>query len=187
MDIYILAAESDGFRPQDFIFMFAVLAIVIITPIMIKRSRRRSGQNHGEDLDDIRERAANAGRIRSTADQALVDLLETSREISAQIDTKIRILNKLVRDADAKCKRLEKLLGMPEDSVSPPRVGTAAEEQPHEGARSRSGRLVTNMQSRIANLANEGRSLAEIAHITHLSPQEVKLALQLLGIESKGV
>ncbi len=93
----------------DFIWIvlfFMVVALSLIAPYLIRRNRQ---------LKQLESRPSDLGRapdlrIRETTDRALVELLETGREISAQVDTKVRLLNKLVKDADEQATRLQTLL-----------------------------------------------------------------------------
>ena len=74
-------------------------------PRIIKRIRRERNALTLQEIKSIHNRP----NVRSKADEILVELAEMSREINAQIDTKIRILNKLVRDAEKAIKRYEEL------------------------------------------------------------------------------
>jgi hypothetical protein len=48
-------------------------------------------------------------KVRQGADKILVELVDTSREISGRMDTKIRLLNTLIREAERCIAKLEKL------------------------------------------------------------------------------
>jgi len=173
--------------------LMVIVVLAILAPRMIRRARGRSG---ARTLKEVRAAVADAERdahVRRAADQALVDLLETSREISAQIDTKIRILNALVKEADAEARRLEALLGRGKDeslSTSAAAGGPAAAagtEGAKEGGggeapvpgESRRGRR--DLHERIALLQGQGRSAAEIARAMRLSLQEVNMVLHLIS------
>jgi hypothetical protein len=187
------------------LLILAIAAIAVAAPYLTRlaREKRRDppsgGASHAEEWPS-RE------RIRRTADKALVDLVETGREISAQIDTRIRILNKLVRDADAAAERLERLqrgesaqsapvrAAPPEaeaeksGEAGPPR---GAEPAPPPGAELRTAAATpaplaaspasrSALHERVAALAAEGRSAEAIARDLRLSTSEVRLALHLL-------
>lgn len=105
----MVAESANGITIVHVLLMMAVIAFLYMLPRW--RKRWESPESDRGGIAEVRERAEVQAKMRSVADRALVELLETSREISAQIDTKIRILNKLVRDADVQASRLERLLG----------------------------------------------------------------------------
>ncbi|MHC4887236.1 MAG: hypothetical protein ACYTGH_19325 [Planctomycetota bacterium] len=68
-----------------------------------------------------------------SADAILVELVETSREISARMDTKIRILNTLIRNAERCIERMEELnTGVTQgpDGKAAHAMGTIPEPEP---------------------------------------------------------
>ncbi len=185
-----------------------LIALVVLFAVLVPRVIRKAwSRKSGAGLAGLRERVEDAeqeARARRTVDRALSDLLETSRDINAQIDTKIRILNKLVKDADREARRLEKLqgreVGGAEESKAQPAGGDAAEEHvggaredragdpeerrgPSGGSESR--RRWRAMRERIGHLQAEGRAPAEIARVTRLSVQEVNVILRLADDEKK--
>ena len=100
------------FSEMQLALMVVVVLLAIMAPRMILRSRK---SRPNADLAELRRRmdkAEHGSGAQQRANQALTDLLEASREINAQIDTKIRVLNKLVKDADNEARRLGKLLGV---------------------------------------------------------------------------
>lgn len=132
---------------------------------------------------ELRERDQEPNRYRDTADRALVDLLETGREISAQIDNKIRVLNRLVKEAEEQTAKLERLLGLageyqpPADSRPPePAEAPARPPEPTPGTA-----FLSELHERIARLREEGKSVAEIAKATNLSTTEVRFAVESMG------
>lgn len=132
---------------------------------------------------ELREREQDPDRYRTAADKAIVEILETSRSLNAQVDTKIRALNRLVKDGEELAARLEKLLA---------EARGAAEEAPAAGTNrsaGSSGRLAppqpaqpgaarTELQERIRLLKKDGKSLTEIAKATNLSTTEVRFAIE---------
>ena len=98
-------AENSGFGWSQILAFGAVILIMAFMPRIIKRIRRERNALALQEMKSIHNRP----NVRSKADEILVELAEMSREINAQIDTKIRILNKLVRDAEKAIKRYEEL------------------------------------------------------------------------------
>lgn len=127
---------------------------------------------------EMRERDDDPGRYRDAADKALVELLETSRVLNAQVDTKIRVLNRLVREAEEKCGRLEKLLaladGEMERPAKAPEKTDPAAAPPPEDARPEEPRFLSELHERVYRLRKEGGTVAEIARTTNLSTTEVE-------------
>ncbi|MBN1257618.1 MAG: hypothetical protein JXA52_07925 [Planctomycetes bacterium] len=128
------AAEGGG--PEALLFVLAGIAIAIIVPYIIRRSRRATKLESVPVREQWNERKTHK-KARHSADRILVDLAETSREISGRMDTKIRILNTLIRDAERCITRLEELQGIkPIDAPREvaPTAGIAGGNQDKEGA-----------------------------------------------------
>ncbi len=100
----LAAASEVGSGLETLLLILGIIGLVLVVPYMLRRGRRGAAASAAPSISDAH------GRFRATADKAMVDLLETSREISAQVDMKVRLLNKLVKDADRESRRLEKLL-----------------------------------------------------------------------------
>ncbi|MHC4871058.1 MAG: hypothetical protein ACYTFY_04365 [Planctomycetota bacterium] len=130
--ILIAAAGSSG------MFYLAVAVVVIIMAIIVPYLLKRSRQSTKAGFVPVREqwqKRENASRMRDSADRILVELVETSREISARMDTKIRILNTLVKDAERCITRLEDLHDIPhsvKESAGGDTASAASETLPQE-------------------------------------------------------
>lgn len=141
------------------------------------------------DTKEFRERDQDPNKYRDHADRAIVELLETSRAISAQVDTKIRMLNRLVKEADDRCAKLEKLLGAANDAqdgaagAAPPPTASGTGEPIRAAAEPV---FQTELHERIFLLKKEGKTVAEIAKATNLSTTEVRFALTALGKRVNG-
>lgn len=136
---------------------------------------------------ELREREREPNRYRDVADAAIVELLETSRSLNAQVDNKIRLLNRLVKEAEASCQRLEKLLadagrleeqGLPAQPAVPEQAASVEDTVlcPAPGRT-----FLSELHERIYHLREEGRTESEIAKATNLSTTEVRFALESLG------
>lgn len=116
MTPFLLAAwmQSDSEAGTSFdtiLLLFGIVVFVVLAPRLIRMGRNRSAPCPEPQPEIRRERHDPSSiRVRETVDRALVELVDTSREISAQIDNRIRMLNKLVRDADEERTRLESIL-----------------------------------------------------------------------------
>ncbi len=188
------------FSEMQLALMVVVVLLAIMAPRMIMRSRKSRSRS---DLAELRRRldaAEQGSAAQRSANQALTELLEASRDINAQIDTKIRVLNKLVKDADNEARRLERLLGV---SAGAPEVGAAVDGLPAgyddrapvaishatgveagdvlpgKPTSSQSARRCRDLCARVSRMQSEGRSSTEIAQITGLSVQEVSMLSQI--------
>lgn len=131
----------------------------------------------------IRARDETPDRYRPAADKALVELLETSRILNAEADSKIRVLNRLVRDAETCAARLEAALAanaraqtlLPEPT--PPEENPAEQAPPSVSER----KFLSDLHERVHRLSAEGRTSAEIAKATNLSTTEVEFIIKTLG------
>jgi len=162
-------ASTETVEPQHLALFFFVL---VFSVWMARRARRPAAPvSRPEPVREAGE------KVRRTADAALVELLEAGREMHAEVDTKIRLLNKLIKNADAEAKRLEALLRLARPEVLPPappvEVQKAAEPLPE-------------LPTRIAALRREGKTPAEIARELRLSITEVQLALRLASGREEG-
>ncbi len=126
---------------------------------------------------EMRSRDEHPERYRNAADRALVELVEVGREINAQVDTKIRFLNRLIKEADDRIAKLEKLSARAEQPVETHdavRQESAAKTVRTSGSR----RFFSELQARVVDLHDSGRSVADIGKATGLSTVEIELALQ---------
>lgn len=99
--------------------------IALLTLVMLRRLwKRRSGQKKkaagGERLS-ARERMARAGeatRPRETLEHLMVEVQELTRLCAAQMENRALRLEKLIREADEKIRRLEGLKGGGESRIA---------------------------------------------------------------------
>lgn len=106
---WMQAGPESGTSLETILLLFGVVVFVVLAPRLIRKGRPRPGAA-AEASPPMDRHAPSSIRVRETVDRALVELVDTSREISAQIDNRIRMLNKLVKDADEERNRLETLL-----------------------------------------------------------------------------
>lgn len=186
-----------GVSLHSLLFLFVVLFIVTMLLLYpyLTRHRRAQGSSPTHHYDP-RQQMDDEMAIRRTADQALVDLVETGREISAQIDTKIRILNTLTKDADRQCRRLEKLLGIADNSADEVFITSnlTPDKKNHNAAANdnsptamvrkpssrTSSRRHSDLHTRVAALHDAGHSPDEVARLARISRAEVDIVLHIL-------
>ncbi len=181
MHLLTLAQAEFGMVQIALLALIVIIAVATPALVRIARMKRNSASTGGGDNNGDCLRLEN--RVRQTADKALVDLLEASREISAQIDMKIRMLNKLVKDADTESRRLEKLLGLCAQVKESPGKVIIKEPEPVKPQPHREELPLLHRQ--IGELSQAGKSPAEIARATRLSLHEVNLVLHLLTAKSE--
>lgn len=160
-----------------------LLALIVAISILLRRSYRYFGRSlkraaqpawqPARSRDASGPHSANADAARSE-----VHLHETARELCARIDSKVLLLDAVIRRADERIRRLETLLERSEltretgdpveargDSRDPSPVprGTASGESPDES------------QARaIAELSAQGYSATTIAHRLKLDVSQVQ-------------
>ncbi len=133
---------------------------------------------------ELRARDEDPNRYRSAADKALVELLETSRELNARVDTKIRVLNRLVKEADERIAALEALLAGAKaarngGALPPPETPPAPAPAPETPGAGQT--FLSDLHERIHRLRQEGRNTREIAKATNLSTTEVEFIVKTLS------
>lgn len=109
--LLILAAEatetpSGGMDWRIGLLFVAVVGMVIVVPRLLRKSREERLRLEKRYHDELN---GNTTGIRHAADQILIQVVETGREINGVLDTKIRVLNKLIKDAEEAARRLEAL------------------------------------------------------------------------------
>ncbi len=151
-----------------------------------------------ETAREIRSRDENPNRYRDAADRAIVELLETSRTLNAEVDTKIRVLNRLVREAEEQSARLERLVAVAEkrEAASGP---VAAEHEdtvfippeprppaPAGDAADAKPTFMSDLHERVYMLHRDGKNVQEIAKATNLSTTEVGFIVHNLFPQERG-
>jgi hypothetical protein len=184
----ILAAEAGGSAMGGDGYWRLALIIAAIGILGLYARWRQRRHTTPVDVKELRERDLNPNRYRDATDKALVELVEISRDINAQTDTKIRYLNKIIKDADQRISRLEELLATAKVATEAKREDnpTTTSGRTRKGTSSYSQRngFRSEIQARIASLRDSGKNQAEIAKVTGLSSLEIQLALDQLAKES---
>ena len=178
-------------------------AVVVVTTIMIVLTRRRARLNSAPSgiRRPVSERARQAREYSRTEDElreVIIELEQLARELNAQIDTKYRKLEAVIRHADQRIATLRELTGA-SDQTSPPSagaldrtparldivVGDEVEERPASPCSSPPAGGID--RKRILDLAAAGFTPAQIAADTHRSPGEVELVVRLHGTPGQGI
>ena len=191
----------------------AFIAGVIILAFMMPRLVRRATAERQEFIKQCSREIDGQQEIKSQADRIMVDLVEAGQEINAQLDTKMRVLNRLIRDAEQVAGRLEKQLERLEKSPLPA-MGARADvpesaakgydpakdtvllepapgrpvinsENLEKPRNTDSGRWRNDICSKIEQHHLEHRTPTEIARMLHLSLSEVNLVIDMYEARHK--
>ena len=153
----LLALESP---PQ---WAVIAAAAVVITMVLLRKQwtrARRARQTGGKEVLGAAEHQRE--RLVTKADEILLTIEEISRETRAVLDNKIRRLEMLVDEADARIRELRSLVsGKPA-----PLPGSPNEE-------------TDPVRRQIYELHDHGVDVVEIARQTDLPPGEIQLILGL--------
>lgn len=176
-------AVADSGQQDGFWRLAVILGAIGVMALLARWRQRRNKDLPPRKAVDQRERFEREERMRNAADQALVELVETGREISAQVDVKIRMLNRLVKDAERLSERLEKLLFDASQKLSE----QAQREEPAPETTRKSSRVDAGLTersakaTRIVELHGQGKSIPQIARETGLSQVEVRMVIRHSG------
>ncbi|MCD8350769.1 MAG: hypothetical protein LUC93_09185 [Planctomycetaceae bacterium] len=191
---YILAAETAEAATREtggYWQLALILAAIGFLGLFARWRKARTGPPL--TAREMRARDDDPNRYRDAADKAIVELLETSRSLNAEVDGKIRVLNRLVKDAGDKCARLEKLLAQAretEQGTIPSTTTTMTPDDPPAGSEMDTvvlppqPKFLSDLHERIYRLRQGGKSVAEIAKATNLSTTEVEFIVHTFPDES---
>ena len=142
---------------QQQILLTAGVTLVVAMLLMSRALRaRRKPESRLDQLNDRRKHV----EVKDSLDQLAVEIQELSRESIARLDTKIKMLQALLTEADV---RIAKLQGAPPPPPTP------------KGA-------ATPVQQKVFDLADRGATVADIGRETGLERGEVELILGIRGL-----
>jgi DNA-binding NarL/FixJ family response regulator len=130
--------------------------VIVYMMMLRRRQKRRSEQRESEMTQGVEKRRGDS-ELRATMERLVIELEELSREVSAKIDTKMKTLEVLIRQADERIDALKNL------------VPTSDEKSRELAAR----------YSEVYELADSGTSLGDIAKQMGMHAGEVELILSL--------
>jgi DNA-binding NarL/FixJ family response regulator len=142
--------------------LIAAACVVIAYAMMRARSARKDPMSGQPRLSLAQQR-----QIEQELQDLLAELSEMSRKLSAELDTRAEKLERLIREAQEKIDALESAApGVVRPPVQPPapRTGPGLFEPRH---------------AEVYNLADQGRSLQEIAKTLDRPSGEIELILAL--------
>lgn len=159
-----------------------ILVILVVSALMLLSTRRRLRDSRSSPKAYAREQIArlrDEHAVVSDMEEVMARLEQVAREIQARIDTRFAKLESVIRDADQRTDRLERLIrradGDPEIDVTVDDTETSAPPQSPESAASADGA----QHAAVYELADAGQSPVEIAEQTGQSTGEIELILAL--------
>lgn len=186
------------------LILLAVTAIFLLirTRVQLARQRRRwaTEESESRDYDEVwKTSSSSAGRLPDDLARWEVEMHETARQLSSQLDAKLSLLQSLIAEADRAAARLEDALNHAYPSLPPgsqaeslrPAAGhardvrhdleTAAVDADLSPLGDESSRAADRARRReeIYRLADYGFAAAEIAHRVGSPVGEVELILSL--------
>lgn len=174
------ALSGGGFNWQ----MLLLFAGLIVVMIVLARMRKRAAGPPAGAAEGRRPPARpGEGLAREAVERLALDLEETARSVSALLDTKIHVLDKMLRDADARIARLEALSGQAAPEATPP--PSEPEDALEAPPRSAADETLAH-HARVYGLADQGLGIAQIAEETGCQRGEVELILSLRKIARPG-
>ncbi len=153
-----------------------VLAAGALLLLATRRNIRRRQQQACERVASASARSSRpaAGRsqreLQESMEKLLLELEQLSREINSQVDTRLRALNLLIREADEKIRQLQRMQGLPETDGAAARPEPRPEPHPE---------VTSERYARVYQLAERGLTVVEIAHELQMLTGEVELILAL--------
>jgi len=184
-----------------------VLVVLSIAVVLWRTHRRLAGSQRARPRRSAPEE--DTRDVRRTMERLLVELHEVSREMNGRLDTKISVLNNLIREADEKIRHMETLVAEarsmsasadaapPRRSVAPREpIGPTPDGSAPLGGRSSDARPARRRGSpssapngvapppryaEIYALADQGLDPTQIAQQTGVPTGEVELILGLRG------
>jgi hypothetical protein len=187
-----LAAEADGllgsssteqWEPGRFDRLLGPMALLVgllLLVVFTARLRRRRKQVEAAAREAASDRRPAAGG-REALERMALDLEEVARSISALLDTRMRMLERLIRDADQRIETLKATGGGTTGTPALPPAAAGLEQPPPPPppAPPPVKREMLAHHAGIFSLADQGLSVSEIAEKTGCPHGEVELVLSL--------
>jgi hypothetical protein len=176
----LIAQGLPGLSNQQIVL---ILVIVGVSALLLITTRRRIRQGQNSPKAYAREQISRMRSEQSLMEdfgELMAELEQFSRQMHARLDTKFAKLDAVVRDADQRIDRLERLLhraqGEPtlDVTVDEPQAGATSTPTPEDDPR----------RQAIFRLADAGLTPVQIAQETGQSVGEVELILALQKVSA---
>ncbi len=146
----------------------AVLFAMFMGLLLSRLIRRGIKTTSMSDLEVSRKEL----HIKEELDDLLLRIQEVNRECIAKMDTKIRMLNQLIMDAENAREKLETAIRRP----TPAPRGDAPAQPPAE-------RPANPLHEQVYELQDQGKTFDEITRTTSLEKGEIELILGLRKVD----
>lgn len=165
MDVALVAA-MEGVTPG---LIAAGVMLLFLSLLLPRMAMRRKASAAPSTLS--RERGQ---EMQKTLDEVFLQLQEFSRETMGKLDTRIRMLNQLVLDADERIRKLQSLPPIPPTIAAASAPAPVAAPPPAAPA--------NPLHERIYRLLDKGSSLGDVAREVGLPKGEVELIAGLRAL-----
>lgn len=159
-----------------------IIVAVGVSATMIVSARRRRPRDANSPRAYVREQLARLGQeaeVKDDLEALLVQVQDVTRQMNAQLDTRFCKLERIIRDADERIDKLDRLSRVVEGQpVCDVTVGDRAEETaacPQDHASNDQ----TRRHAQIYELSDAGLSTVEIAEQSDRTTGEIELILAL--------
>lgn len=185
------ALFAEGYNPTT--QQLLLLAAVVLAGFLFMRMLRRTTPSDGTPRQyrrEIESATASNNAIKGDMEHLLIELDRLSREISAQVDTKLSRLEHSIGEADRRIAAMRIMLDAAKSAgaslgIEDPMVSTTdtnGEKSPTAGHETRSARPdsdITADREQIFKLADQGMTPQEIARKIDRRIGEIELILNL--------
>lgn len=162
-----------------FLFLGFLFIVLVIPPFLRRKKRAEFERERRDPYAKLPVEEA----LKQRFEELVVELQSVSRELTAQTETRIRILNALLAEADARIQQLRGTLGNDEDDKAAPvrpllETKTPLADRTRGEMKEQFGKL-DSIYKDIYVLADDGMSSIEIAEEVGMKRGEIELILQL--------
>lgn len=168
--------ESLGLPPWALPVAIAGATVaMLILPRLVRKKNMAAGNTASPSTK------ATADRIQLSLEKLMVELFDMSRDINAQLETRISTLHELIRQADGRIRELQGLTGQKKTPDRPASVPLAdlKPRAPGERPLLKTATSADPEHRKIYDLSDQGMTLSEISRATGRPLGEVQLILDL--------
>lgn len=168
MDLGLLAA-SEGISPG---LVWAGVGLLILSFVLPRIMLKRPKPGATPTLSREREQ-----EVKRTLDDVFLQLQEFSREAMGKLDTRIRMLNQLIVDADERIRKLQSMPQHPSDALAAAPAPTSPPPPPVHPK--------NPIHERIWRLLDGGATLGDVSREVGLPKGEVELIAGLRSLPTR--
>jgi len=166
---------------QGSICAAVMLVAIFVFVIMLIRTKKRLPAGDSA-IGNLRRDELEAGGVRRELERLMVDIETMCREVTARLDTKIRVLNELIMEADGKIAQLKRVSAKsaPEKPADSPAAKAEESAPPEKPPETQTESIESDPRfKRIFEMADAGADLVAISRETGTPKGEIKLILDL--------